>query len=317
MSELSSRPRHVHPVRRAIFRGLAVILPPRLTIVVFLWGANMIDTYILTPSERIARRMIVWSIQDVRTGIPRGATVTRGDVNGPATSYEYQGVDYVRVGNSNKWIPERVRATVADNPGDSLSATPSASGYYNRYVEVEYLSRRKTLPLFLIVFVGLLYLTGKLMAAGAGRFVWRVGEGVVQRMPIVRNVYSAVKQITDYVFSEQEVEFRRVVAVEYPRKGLWSLAFVTGDSFKDIRNAAGEPVMSVLIPTSPVPATGFTCTVLQRDTVALDITVDQALQFLVSCGVVVPPSQQWTGKPPREAGEELSRQIRDQMAASA
>ena len=84
----------------------------------------------------------------------------------------------------------------------------------------------------------------------------------------------------------------KVVAVEYPRRGIWSLGFVTGESMLDIRSAANEPVVSVLIPTSPMPATGFTMTVLKSETIDMNITVDQALQFIVSCGVVVPPHQQ-------------------------
>ncbi|MEO8497700.1 MAG: DUF502 domain-containing protein, partial [Planctomycetota bacterium] len=80
----------------------------------------------------------------------------------------------------------------------------------------------------------------------------------------------------------------RVVAVEYPRKGIWSVGFVTGESFADIRAAANEPVLSVLIPTSPLPMTGMTVTVLKSEAVDLNVTIDQAIQFFVSCGVVVP-----------------------------
>jgi uncharacterized membrane protein len=165
--------------------------------------------------------------------------------------------------------------------------------------------------LFLAVFILILYLTGKLMAARIGLFIWQIGEGVVQKMPIVRNVYSAAKQITDSIFGEQQVPFTRVVAVEWPRKGVWTLAFVTGEGFKDIRDAAGEDVVSLLVPTSPMPATGFTCTVPVRDTIALQITVDQAVQFIVSCGVVIPPHQHWS---PAEASAEISRQVRQQLA---
>jgi uncharacterized membrane protein len=89
------------------------------------------------------------------------------------------------------------------------------------------------------------------------------------------------------------MEFTRVVAVEYPRKGIWSLGFVTGEGMRGIVEAAGEPVLSVLIPTSPMPATGFTVTVLRSEAVDINITVDQAFQFIVSCGVVVPMTQQF------------------------
>jgi uncharacterized membrane protein len=93
------------------------------------------------------------------------------------------------------------------------------------------------------------------------------------------------------MFTDPDVDYTRVVAVEYPRKGIWTVAFVTGESMSDIRATAGEPVMSVLIPTSPMPFTGFTVSVKKSETVDLDITVDQAFQFVISCGVVVPPNQ--------------------------
>ena len=86
-------------------------------------------------------------------------------------------------------------------------------------------------------------------------------------------------------------EFNRVVAVEYPRKGIWSVGFVTGESMLDIHGAANEPMVSVLMPTSPMPATGFTVSVKKSETVDLNITIDQAIQFVVSCGVVVPMQQ--------------------------
>src|SRR6185295_11013583 len=119
------------------------------------------------------------------------------------------------------------------------------------------------------------------------------------------------KQITDSIFSEQEMQFLRVVACEYPRKGLWQIAFVTGEGFKDVRDIAGEPIVSLLMSHSPVPATGFTCMMLKRDTIELDITVDQALQYIVSCGVVVPPHQQWTDGSQREICDDITRHIED------
>lgn len=293
----------VAPFRRAILRGLAVILPPLLTVVVFIWAWTIIDGNILAPCERIAGRAIVWSIRDVQAQPPQGAGLQPATADAPA-KFSVGDQVYVKL-DGGRWIPEVVWAKVLDNPGAVPPATPDA--FYDRYVRTQYLRRELTVPIFLAVFLLGLYLTGKFMAAGVGRLIWRVGEGIVHRMPIVRNVYSAVKQITDYLFSEQEVQFLRVVAVEYPRKGLWTVAFVTGESFREIREAAGEPVLSLLVPTSPMPATGFTCTVAKRDTLDLDITVDQALQYIVSCGVVVPPHQQWSSQ--TEAGEGIRRQV--------
>mgnify|MGYP001208449755 CR=1 FL=1 len=95
----------------------------------------------------------------------------------------------------------------------------------------------------------------------------------------------------DFVFEEREIEFTRVIAVEYPRKGLWSLGFVTGESMLEISATANEPVLSVLMPTSPMPLTGFTITIKKSEALDLDITIDQAIQFCISCGVVVPPGE--------------------------
>jgi len=298
------------PIRRALIRGLAVILPPLLTIIVFIWAWSMIDSYILIPCERAAGQAIVWSIKDVRSGFPSGTANPIPSTPGGPTIVEYNRREYVQLGRGGKWIPRDVWETVENNLGRANPPT-TADAFYDHYVNVRYLRREQTLPIFLAVFFILLYLTGKLMAAGAGRYLRRLGESAVDRMPIVRDVYSASKQITESIFSEQEMQFLRVVAVEYPRKGLWQVAFVTGEGFKDVREAAGEPILSLLMSHSPVPATGFTCMMLKRDTIELDITVDQALQYIVSCGVVVPPHQQWSNGSQREVGQDITRQIQE------
>jgi uncharacterized membrane protein len=94
------------------------------------------------------------------------------------------------------------------------------------------------------------------------------------------------------------LQFTRVVAVEYPARGIWSLAFVTGEGIPAIEGVVGEAVLSVLIPTSPMPVTGYTSLVPKREVIDLDLTVDQAVQYIVSCGVVVPEHQLRTGLAP-------------------
>ena len=80
-------------------------------------------------------------------------------------------------------------------------------------------------------------------------------DAAILRIPIVNKVYGSVKQVTDFAFSEREIEFNRVVAIQYPREGIWSLGFVTGNSMREISEATGEPMLSVLMPTSPMPMT--------------------------------------------------------------
>jgi len=145
----------------------------------------------------------------------------------------------------------------------------------------------------LSVFILLLYLLGRFIAAGMGRFFANVFEQGIRRLPLVRTVYAGVKQVSDFLFTGHEIQFTRIVAVEFPRKGVWSLGFVTSEGLLDIRAAADEAVVTVLIPYSPLPITGCTVTVLKSECIDLNMTIDQALQFIISCGVVVPPQQLW------------------------
>jgi len=273
----------VHPFRSAVIRGLAVVLPPLLTIVIFFWIGGTVKQYVLEPVTTWTQSGLVWAVADIRdeTDLPdaeRGkATVT------------VDGVVFQRLPDKT-YIPQSVYETVEAKIGED-PFPKTGEGVYARFVESEYLKPLLVIPFFLSVFILLLYLLGKFMAAGIGRFFWNLFEGGINRVPLVRNVYSSVKQVSDFMLSDREIEYSRVVAVEWPRKGVWSLGLVTGESLKDIEAVANEPVLSVLVCTSPAPMTGFTVTVRKSETIDLDLTVDQAFQFVISCGVVVPPQQ--------------------------
>lgn len=288
--------RSFSPFRKAVVRGLAIVTPPLLTIVLFLWAWNVIDTYVLAPVETVARYVIVWSVDDIREDKDvqdEAVASRREDANIDTTTDppSYLADDGTRLVKINqKWIPRPVFDLVESSPGDPRP--DSAKSYYHRYVQLKFLPRHLVIPAFLSVFVLALYILGRLFTFGLGRWLWAYIESLIGRLPIVSNVYSSVKQVTDFAFSENELQFTRVVAVEYPRKGLWTIGFVTGESMLDIRTAANEPIVSVLMPTSPMPATGFVISVPKSQTIDLNITMDQAIQWCVSCGVVVPPQQQ-------------------------
>ena len=286
-SDRSNAGHSPRPFRRAVLRGLAVVTPPLLTIVIFLWIGNTIQVYVLVPVETIARGVITSQISGstIKDEVPDGVKIVEGD----SPYFIYNDEQYVPTENG-QWVPLSVYETVASDKRHLVPST--ALGIVERYVEIRYLNRYVVVPLFLSVFIIILYLLGKFLAAGMGRFIWSFFEQLIHRLPIIRNVYGSVKQVSDFVLSEREMEYTRVVAVEYPRKGIWSIGFVTGESFLDIRSAANEPVVSVLMPTSPMPATGFTITVRKSETIDVNITVDQAFQFCLSCGVVVPRAQQ-------------------------
>ena len=294
----------LHPFRRAVLRGLAVVMPPLLTIVIFVWVGKTVAVYVLDPVESLAQRGLVFWISDIREDLPNVDPVT-----GTAA---IQGQVYKRTGDQ-RFVPISVFNAVQANPGGDSPPT-TAHGIYLRYVQTKYLKRHFVVPVFLCFFILVLYLLGKFLAAGVGNFFWTRFELLIHRLPLIRNVYSSVKQVTDFMFSEREIEYTRVVAVEYPRKGIWSLAMVTGESLLDIAAAANEPVLSVLIPTSPAPFTGFTVTVRKSETLDLNITMDQAFQFIVSCGVVVPPHQMLKFISPPPAGSTGNGQV---IAAAA
>lgn len=304
----------LQPVRRAILRGLAVATPPLLTIVLFLWAWNAIETYVLSPLEAAARHTLVWMQRDVvepEMAAAPDAQLLR-DASGKPQVLRRMGREYLPVGQ--QWVPRKIVEFVRRHPGESLPTTPD--GYYHHYMRSRWLKRSAVLPVFLCLFVLLLYGTGKFVAARIGRAWGKAVENLIIRLPLICNVYSSVKQVTDYIFSEQEeVTYTRVVAVEYPRRGIWSLGFVTGEGMADIRAAANEPILTVLMPTSPMPATGFTVTVRKSDTVELDITMDQAIQFIVSCGVVIPPHQR--SSPEGGAAGVVAAGVESQVRAAA
>ncbi len=311
-----------HPIRAAVFRGLAVVLPPLLTIVIFLWVLSTVQQYVLRPFTAGVRELIVLSIADIRKfdELPEHEQtdqVKAEKADDPAErDAAKRRLDFRAVkgevstelppGEEPRWryVPKHVYEKVKDDRRvETMPAT--AKEVYRRYVELTYLQPYQVIPYFLCGFILVLYLLGKFMAAGVGRFFWGSFERGIIRVPLVSNVYSAVKQVSDFVLSEREVEASRVVAVEWPRKGIWCLALVTGSSLRDVQAAAKEEVLSVLIPTSPMPMTGFTVTVKRSETIDLDITIDQAIQFIVSCGVVVPPGQLQQMQGSKEAGPQL------------
>jgi uncharacterized membrane protein len=124
-----------------------------------------------------------------------------------------------------------------------------------------------------------------------GRQLVRFGEDVVERMPVVRSLYNALKQIVETVLSQSATSFKQVCIVEYPRKGLWAIAFVSTDTRGEIPSRAGEPEMlSVFLPTTPNPTSGFLLFVPKHEVVILEMSVEAAAKLVISAGLVMPPT---------------------------
>jgi len=134
---------------------------------------------------------------------------------------------------------------------------------------------------------------GMVFASVFGRTFWRYIEKLIMNAPFLRNVYPYIKQITDFLFAQGRKEqlFFRVVGVEYPRKGIWSIGMVTGEGLPGLVNNFRKEFLTVLIPTSPTPFTGFVIMVPKKETVDLDISVEEALRFTISGGVITPSTR--------------------------
>lgn len=138
-----------------------------------------------------------------------------------------------------------------------------------------------------VLTVVIVFVTGMIVTNLFGMQLFNIGERILQRIPLVRSIYASVKQVTESMFSSGK-SFRKVVLVEYPRKGMWSLAFQTGTGAEEVRDKTGRDVTNVFIPTTPNPTSGFFLMVPREDVVELDMSVDDGLKMLLSVGVVVP-----------------------------
>ncbi|MGC1955798.1 MAG: DUF502 domain-containing protein [Gammaproteobacteria bacterium] len=160
--------------------------------------------------------------------------------------------------------------------------------------------RPDTLLGFHIPGVGLLLslliilVTGITVANLLGRRMVSLWEGLLARIPLVRTIYSAVKQVVETVLSANGASFRKVVLVEYPRRGMWCLALQTAERLGEVQAKTGAEVVAVFLPTTPNPTSGFVILVPRTDVVELDMTVDDGLKLIISMGVVVP---EWPKKP--------------------
>jgi uncharacterized membrane protein len=135
----------------------------------------------------------------------------------------------------------------------------------------------------------ILLVVGAIASNFAGRKLVQWGDAVVHRIPVVRSIYSSVKQVSDTLFSESGNAFRKAVLVQWPREGVWTVAFVTGSPNGEVAAYLRDEYVSVYVPTTPNPTGGYFVMLRKSDCVELDMSVDAALKYIVSMGVVVPP----------------------------
>lgn len=148
-----------------------------------------------------------------------------------------------------------------------------------------------------VVVVATLVLIGAFTAGFLGRLLTGFFDAALTRMPVIRSVYGALKQIVETVLAKKSGAFREAVLIEYPRRGIWTIGFLTGVTEGEVQSVTGEDVINVFVPTTPNPTSGFLLFVPRTDIIPLSMSVEEALKMVVSGGIVTPPAEPTTGLP--------------------
>jgi uncharacterized membrane protein len=141
----------------------------------------------------------------------------------------------------------------------------------------------------LLALVGLTVI-GALTAGILGRAARRLIDGVLNRVPVIRSLYAAISQIMETVLANKSSAFRECVLIEYPRKGIWTLGFITGISQGEVQEVTKDTLINVFVPTTPNPTSGFLLFVPEHDLIRLQMPIEDGLKLVISGGIVTPPS---------------------------
>ncbi|HMV17282.1 MAG TPA: DUF502 domain-containing protein [Zoogloea sp.] len=140
-----------------------------------------------------------------------------------------------------------------------------------------------------VVSLLLILLTGLAAANFVGQHLVKFWEKLLSRIPVVKSIYYSVKQVSDTLLSSNGQAFRKALLIQYPREGMWTIGFQTGIPGGDAAHHLGSDFVSVYVPTTPNPTSGFFLMLPRRDAIELDMSVDEALKYIISMGVVAPP----------------------------
>ena len=137
----------------------------------------------------------------------------------------------------------------------------------------------------------LVLLVGMLTANYLGRTLVTLSEHLMGKIPLIKGIYGLFKQVTETIFSKDKGGFRKVVLIEYPRRGIWSVGFLTGSAEGELQRVTPQRLLNVFVPTTPMPTSGFYVLVPEEDVMELQMTVDEAFKLIVSGGMVAPPDR--------------------------
>ena len=268
MDATPGRPRQSN-FRQFFFRGLGILLPTVLTIWILVAVYGFVNERIADPINRGVRQFVLRATP--------GPSVSEAELR------EFE----------RNLSPEQLRAWRAAGLSPAWVRMQARRQALREWWNRASIGSWAVLDLIgLLLAIMLIYAVGLLLGGYLGRRLYRRGEELLKRLPLFKQVYPYVKQVTDFfVGDEDKMQFNQVVAVEYPRKGIWSVALVTGGTMHTIEGRATQPCYTLFVPSSPTPFTGYVITVPVADTIDLPISIDDALRFTVSGGVIVPPHE--------------------------
>jgi uncharacterized membrane protein len=254
--------------KRGFVRGLVVVLPSVLTIWLIVKAYQFVDTAIAEPING-----------SIHLGINNLAEVWE-----PLRTWD--------VIEPTQADIEAARTQQRLTSGDDSKDTAIIRSLRQQNIAKWWDARWYMRIIGLVVAIIAVYVLGRLVGGFLGRQFYTRVERLISNVPVIKQVYPYIKQLVDFLFNDDKpIQANRVVAVEYPRRGLWSVGFVTSDSMKSIRSHVGEMV-TVFIPSSPTPFTGYTISVAPDEVIDLPLTVEEAIRFAVSAGVLVPEKEQ-------------------------
>jgi len=143
----------------------------------------------------------------------------------------------------------------------------------------------------IVLTTAVVLVTGMLVANFFGRRLLALWEALLARIPLVRSIYTSVKQVTATIFSTGGNSFRKVLLIQYPRAGLWTIAFHTGSVLEEVRTKTGRDVVNVFVPTTPNPTSGFFLIVPRSEVIELEMSIEEAVRLIMSMGVIVPQAK--------------------------
>ncbi len=263
-------------MKRFFLGGLVALLPTVLTLWILTALVGFVGDYVASP----ATRAIYWGLTTNQIGKSLLESST------PIRIYDPAHIDA-------KAIPEdETIDSVASQLGkqDSFLLDLSLIDRKLLYADLE----RRIPPVFgLAVGLVLIFLLGCLMRGYVGRYLFARGEKLLFSFPFVRSIYPYAKKIVEFFLKEKSAkrEFQSAVAVPYPSAGMYTLGFITSDGLQSLNDRTGDEFLSVFIPSSPTPMTGYVCLMRRDDIVPLSLTLDQTMGFIISGGVIVPPEE--------------------------